>query len=260
MGWVPSEDTYTCVIGACVKLGNVTEALRLKDEMVKSNIPMNIKVTKSLIKWYCMQGNVTTALKLFNEIVEAGFALDKGTFSLLINWCSKIGNIKKAYEIFSQMKLMDIQPTSFIFNCLLNGFLKQDLQEDANRLFDEAVEHGIANVVTYNVLLTWLCDQGKIVEASNLWDKMIVKGIAPSIVSYNSIVLGHCRKGHVDDASRVMNEILKSGLKPNAYTYTILIDGFFRKGDSEHALNLFDQMVAINGLCKVGGTSETRIC
>ncbi|KAI9121790.1 hypothetical protein K1719_007180 [Acacia pycnantha] len=133
-------------------------------------------------------GNVTTALKLFNEIVEAGFALTR-VLSLFDQRCSKIGNIKKAYEIFSQMKLMDIQPTSFIFNCLLNGFLKQDLQEDANRLFDEAVEHGIANVVTYNVLLTWLCDQGKIVEASNLWDKMIVKGIAPSIVSYNMLMM-----------------------------------------------------------------------
>ncbi|GAU28044.1 hypothetical protein TSUD_265020 [Trifolium subterraneum] len=281
LGWVPSEGTYTTVILACVKQGNFVEALRLKDEMVSSGLRTNVVVACRLMNGHCARGEVNLALKLFDEIVESGVDPDVGMFSLLINGFSKIGNMEKSYELYTQMKLLGVQPTADVVNFLLKGFWKQnllqkahgllDLLEKAHRLLDEAVELGIADVVSYNIILLWLCEIGKVNEACNLWDKMMSKGITPSRVSYNNLILGYCKKGCMDDAYSLLNNILERGLKPNAVTYTLLIDGFFKKGDSERGFVVFEQMMAaniappdhtvntvINGLCKTGQVSKTQ--
>ncbi|CAL5406298.1 unnamed protein product [Camellia sinensis] len=65
MGWVPSEGTFTSVIGACVKQKNMVDASKLKDEMVSSRKPMNLVVATSLMKGYCMQDDLDGALNLF---------------------------------------------------------------------------------------------------------------------------------------------------------------------------------------------------
>ncbi|KAL2501037.1 Pentatricopeptide repeat-containing protein [Forsythia ovata] len=42
MGWVPSEGTFTHVICTCVKQRNLTDAFRLKDEMISSGYSINL--------------------------------------------------------------------------------------------------------------------------------------------------------------------------------------------------------------------------
>nr|POE57754.1 pentatricopeptide repeat-containing protein, mitochondrial [Quercus suber] len=68
MGWVPSEGTYTCVIGACVKHGNMVEAWRLKDEMVSCGKSMNLVVATNLMKG--KNGNMEKAYELYTQMKE----------------------------------------------------------------------------------------------------------------------------------------------------------------------------------------------
>ena len=126
------------------------------------------------------------------------------------------------------------------------GLLQFQPYEDALKLFDEAVESGIANIFTFNNLLYWLCKVGKMSEASGLWDKMISKGMTPNITSYSNFILGHCRKGAMDVADGLFAEMLERGLKPNVVTYSILMDGHFKKGQAERAAEIFGQMMAEN--------------
>ena len=73
--------------------------------------------------------------------------------------------MEKAYELYTQMKEKGIQPSVFNVNSLVLGFLKSRSLENAFKLFDEAVECGIVNVFTYNKLLSWLSEKGKVNEA-----------------------------------------------------------------------------------------------
>ena len=73
MGWVPLEGTYTCVIGACVKHGNMVEALRLKDEMVSCGKLMNLVVVTNLMKGYCVRGNLDSASDCSIRLVRMDF-------------------------------------------------------------------------------------------------------------------------------------------------------------------------------------------
>ncbi|PWA70080.1 pentatricopeptide repeat (PPR) superfamily protein [Artemisia annua] len=240
-GWVPSNGTYTNVIGACMKQKCLTEALRLKDEMISSGVRLNVVAATSLMKGYCVKGDLYSALDLFEKIVEDGVCPNRVTYSVLIEGCFNNGDTKKGFELYTRMKNEGINPNVYNVNTLIIRFFESGYIDEAMKLFDEAVETGIANVFTYNNIISCLCKLDKVKEASDVFDV----------------------------ALDLFNTMQEKGYKPNVITYSILIDGYFRKGKSEEALGIFDQMVdlgfipsdytfniVINGLCKVGQTSE----
>ncbi|KAK1382453.1 hypothetical protein POM88_020188 [Heracleum sosnowskyi] len=271
MGWVPAEGTRTCVVGAYVNQKNMVGALKVRDEMVADGIPINLVVATSLMKGYCLEGNLGKALGLFEEIERDGPAPNKVTYSVLIEGCCRHGNMQKAKELYSRMKLIGIEPTVYHVNSLIRGFLEAKSWEEALVQFHDAVECGVFNGFTYNVLMSSLCKAGKMSEACNLWDDMLSKGLVPSVVSYNNLILGYCRQGNMDSASNMFADMLGKGLKPDVITYSILIDGHFKKREVEEAFKYFDQMLSlglaptnftynklVNGLCIVRRTSEAR--
>ncbi|CAI9775574.1 unnamed protein product [Fraxinus pennsylvanica] len=77
MNWVPSEGTFTNVIITCVKQRNLTEALRLKDEMISCGYLITLVVATSLMKGYCQLGDLNSALELFDKIIEDGLTPNK---------------------------------------------------------------------------------------------------------------------------------------------------------------------------------------
>ncbi|KAL2491314.1 Pentatricopeptide repeat-containing protein [Abeliophyllum distichum] len=84
MDWVPSEGTFTNLICTCVKQRNLTEALRLKDEMICSGYQISLIVSTSLMKGYCQHGDLNSALELFNEIVEDGLTPTRSLMQSLL--------------------------------------------------------------------------------------------------------------------------------------------------------------------------------
>ncbi|TQD68777.1 hypothetical protein C1H46_045690 [Malus baccata] len=180
MGWVPSVVTFSSVITACVKQWNMVEAIRIKDGMVSCGYPVNLVAATSLMKGYCVQGNLESALGLFSIIIEDGLTTDRVTYAILIEYCSKNGNMEKAYELYTQMKDMDIFPDVYIVNYLIRGFLKYWSFQSVSNFLNEAVECGVANVFSYNNILSWLFGKGKVSEACSLWDKMMCKGVVPN--------------------------------------------------------------------------------
>lgn len=169
MDWIPSEYTFTSVICACVKQRNLVQALKVKDEMINNGIVMNLVAATSLMKGYCLNGDLVSALYLFDKIVENGLTPNQVTFSVLIEGCCKKGNMKKAGELYERMKLVGIKPSVYNANSLIRGFLNSRSFEEALKCFNEVVEFGIANVFTYNTLISSLCHEGKVNEAIRLF-------------------------------------------------------------------------------------------
>lgn len=270
-GWVPPEGTFTLAICTCVKQRNVTEALRLKEEMINSGHFLNLVVATSLIKGYYQQGDLNSSLALFDKIVEDGLAPNKVTFAVTIEGCCVHGNMEKAKELYHLMKTAGIQPTVYTVNSIVRGYLRIEMLDEAMGIFDGAVKDGIANIFSYNDMLSWFCGNGRLDDAYEMWNKMIDRGVEPTVVSYNNMILGNCRKGNMDVALNLLSEMAVKNLKPNVVTYSILIDGHFRKGETGKAIGLFDLMInsgivptnvtfhtVISGLCKAGQTTVAK--
>ncbi|KAK6158804.1 hypothetical protein DH2020_006118 [Rehmannia glutinosa] len=215
MGWVPPEGTFTHLICTCVKQRNMVEALRLKDEMINIGHSMNLVVATSLMKGYYQQGDLHSSLALFDKIVKDGLAPNKVTYAVLIEGCCINRNMVKARELYMQMKFEGIPPTVYIVSSLIRGYLQSQLTGEATELFDEAVKDGITNIITYNNLISWFCEKGRVDDACRIWDKMIDQGVEPTVVSYNNMILGNCRKGNMDVALDLLSEMTARNLKAN---------------------------------------------
>ncbi|KAF9600035.1 hypothetical protein IFM89_002508 [Coptis chinensis] len=92
MGWIPSDNLYITVIGACLKKGNVMRAVKLKNEMVKSGMHMNVVVGTRLLKGYCAQGNLQSTLDIFSKMTKSGISPYRVTYAVL---CSDRRLLKK---------------------------------------------------------------------------------------------------------------------------------------------------------------------
>ncbi|CAI9755619.1 unnamed protein product [Fraxinus pennsylvanica] len=269
-GLVVSGNSFTCVICTCLKQRNIVEAIRLKDEMIRSGHPMNLRVANNLMKGCYLHGDLNSALELFN-IIKDELTPNENTYSVILEGCCRSGDMEKVQEIHKEMKQAGIPTSICVVNSLIKGFLEAQLMEDATKFFDVAVETGIANVYTYNNFISWFCKEGMMDKAYAIWDKMIDKGVEPTANVYGNMILGNCRKGNMDAAIDFVSKMLQKNFKVNVVTYGVLIQGYFNGSESEKALGMFDHMMSlgiaptnftlnilIRGLCKFGRTAEAK--
>ncbi|KAF3435657.1 hypothetical protein FNV43_RR22748 [Rhamnella rubrinervis] len=87
-----------------------------------------------------------------------------------------------------------------------------------------------------------MCKEGRLEEASGLFDKMEETGLAPSAVTYNTLIDGYCNKGDLVKAFSYRDEMLKKGLMPTVSTYNLLIHALFMEGKMAEADDLGKEM------------------
>ncbi|KAL0323928.1 UNVERIFIED_CONTAM: Pentatricopeptide repeat-containing protein, mitochondrial [Sesamum calycinum] len=262
-GWVPPEGTFTHVICTCVKQRNMTEALRLKDEMINSGHSMNVVVATSLMKGYCQQGNLHSSLALFDKIVEDGIAPNKVTYAVLIEGCcinrnmvkakelymqmksAEKGNVDVALELLSEMSERNLKANVFTYSILVDGYFKKGETEKAIELFDHMVSLGITPTdVTFNTVISGLCKVGQTTVAKARMEKFVSMGFIPICMTYNSLIDGFIKEGDMNAALAVYREMCEAGLFPNVVTYTTLIDGFCKTQNTDVALKMHSEMHA----------------
>ncbi|XP_062009947.1 pentatricopeptide repeat-containing protein At1g63330-like [Rosa rugosa] len=78
---------------------------------------------------------------------------------------------------------------------------------------------------TYGLLISGMCKERRLDEASGLFDKMLEIGLLPSVV-----IDGYCNKGDLDRAFGYRDEMVKKGIMPTVSTYNLLFHGLFMEG------------------------------
>ena len=53
----------------------------------------------------------------------------------------------------------------------------------------------------YNIIIDGLGKDRLVIEASNLFSKMIARGISRNVVTYNSLILGLCYVSQLEEAA-----------------------------------------------------------
>ncbi|PHT30464.1 hypothetical protein CQW23_29931 [Capsicum baccatum] len=215
-GWVPSEGTYTNIITACVKQGNMVEALRLKDET----------------------GSLSSALDLFDKLSEYGLTPNKVTYAVIIEGCCKNGNVEKALQVYRQMKLAGIKPNVY-------GEHSKGQIDKAQNIWDKMVDNGVlASITSYNNMILGSCRNGNMDRALELFSELPKKHLKANVITYSILIDGYFRKGDSDKAENMFNQMSSSGIFPTDYTFNIVISGMSKVGKTSEAKDLLKQIVA----------------
>ncbi|OVA02545.1 Pentatricopeptide repeat [Macleaya cordata] len=165
------------------------------------------------------------------------------TFSIAIRAFAAAREMKKAVGIFELMKRYNFKADVDTFNCLLDALGRAKLGEEAQTLFEKLKGRFTPDLRTYTVLLAGWCKLKKLIEAGEVWNEMIDKGLKPDIVAHNIMLEGllRCRKN--SEAIKLFELMKARGPSPNVRSYTILIRDLCKGDKMKEAVRYFDEML-----------------
>nr|XP_010933276.1 pentatricopeptide repeat-containing protein At1g61870, mitochondrial [Elaeis guineensis] len=199
----------------------------------------------------------------------------EGFLARLISLYSAAAMPDHAARTFDRMPGLGVPRSDKSLSALLSAFLHNRCFDRLHDAFDRAPkELGIApGIVSNNILLQALCENGEVVAARKVLDEMAEKkrdsAVEPDIISYNTLLNGYLKKGDADGFEEILKEIAHRGLEPNVVTFNCRISKFCKKSESFKAEELLDVMVSkgsqpnlgsfntiIAGFCKEGDVAS----
>ncbi|KAK1640820.1 pentatricopeptide repeat domain-containing protein [Colletotrichum phormii] len=250
-GWSSILDA---MVGACLTIGHRQMAEQYHQELLAmgaapsaNTFGLYITTLKESAKTF---DEASEAVKIFHRAKAEGVEPSSFLYNALIGKLGKARRIDDCLFYFAEMRALGIKPTSVTYGTIVNALCRVSDEKFAEELFDEmeAMPNYKARPAPYNSMmqffLTTKRDKAKVLA---YYDRMMVKGIAPTAHTYKLLVDTHATLEPVDMAAaeKVLEAIRTSGQKPEAVHFAALIHA---RGcnlhDVEGARKVFDSVMA----------------
>ncbi|CAA7026601.1 unnamed protein product [Microthlaspi erraticum] len=204
---------------------------------------------EALILRRLSEGGLVHARHLLDRIPQ------RGSISRVIYWTSLLTKYAKAGYLDEARALFEVMPERNIVTCnaMLTGYVKCRRVNEAWTLFREMPK----NVVSWTVMLTALCDEGRSDDAVELFDEMPER----NVVSWNTLVTGLIKSGDMEKAKQVFDAMPSR----DVVSWNAMIKGFIENDGLEEAKVLFESMSErnvvtwtsmVSGYCRYGDVDE----
>ncbi|PIA40430.1 hypothetical protein AQUCO_02500257v1 [Aquilegia coerulea] len=227
----PNIVTFHTLINCSCYVGRVDLGFAVLGKILKHGFEPDVFTFNTL----SMQRETTQCLELFYKIANNG--------SFIHGLCNT-GQLKGALSFFEKMLEKGVSPNVITFSILIDSHLM--LQGDEK-----------PNVITYNSLIHGLCISNQWKKATEMFNDMISRGISLDVCTYNILIDAISKEGKIEDAHDLFEVmIIQRGMEPNTVTYNMLIDGLARKvfdsmwGSTSHEPDVHSYSILINGYCK----------
>ena len=166
----------------------------------------NVVVYNILLRGYCNQEEVgwcrMKSLELLKEMGTKGIKPNVSTFNTLI--CAAVSNDDQqaASKLFKLMVDLKVDPDRMTFTTIMKNFSNLRRPDEVARVFQQLDESpfGGADKIAFNCLIGAYGKVGQTMEAEQVYNKMIKRGIKPDRVTFNSLVRAFCSKKDTKNA------------------------------------------------------------
>lgn len=162
---------------------------------------------------------------------------DAITYSELVKCCLARGAIGEGKRVHKHIFSNGYEPKTFLINTMLNMYVKFNLLEEAQVLFEKMPER---NVVSWTTMISAYSNSKLNEKALNFFILMLREGVTPNMFTFSS-VLRACER--LSDVKQLHSSITKVGLESDVFVRSALIDIYSKLGDLQEALNVFNEMV-----------------
>ncbi|XP_074561070.1 pentatricopeptide repeat-containing protein At3g09650, chloroplastic [Curcuma longa] len=206
----PDHVTYTTVITALIKAGEMDRARSVLAEMARAGVPANLVTYNVLLKGYCQQLQLDKAKELIGEISEqAGIEPNVVSYNILIDGCILIDDSAGALAYFNEMRERGIAPSKVSYTTLMKAFALSGQPKLAHKVFDEMEKDPRVKLdrVAYNMLTEGYCRLGLLEEGKKIVEKMRQNGFEPDVATYGSLANGIALARKPGEALLLWNEV-----------------------------------------------------
>lgn len=243
-GFEPDLRTWNIMIASYNQLGSCDIALEMMKEMKCFGITPDVFTWTSMISGLAQNNRTIEALELFRQMLLEGAEPNGVTLTSAISASASLKDLYKGKELHSIAFKTGFADSVLVGNSLIDIYSKCRELEAAWLVFDSVLEK---DVYTWNSMIGGYCQAGYCGNAHDLFMKMQESDVLPNVVTWNAMISGYMQKGAEDQARSLFDIMEKDGkVKRNTASWNALIAGYLQNGQKNKALEIFRQMQSLN--------------
>jgi pentatricopeptide repeat protein len=215
---------------------NITKIELLYTEMQEERNKPNVVTYTSMIDAYKKDGDVAKAIKTFESLIGAKIDTTVFTYTSMINAYAKDGDMYKAKEMLDSMIFAGITPNVVVYNTMIDGYVKNGWLNEAIGTFNLMIHYGITpNFVVFNSMFHVYVKKGWVYEAIGMFESMKWYGITHNSITFRIILDCYAKTGkHIYQMMLVLKEMREASVELDIRSWNILMEGFSRAwGDKD---------------------------
>ncbi|KAG0242824.1 hypothetical protein BGX31_011546 [Mortierella sp. GBA43] len=241
MGLTPTDTTLGPLLEAVGKMGDYQMTRQLVDQMNASGISSNEYTFSSLLQ--SLSNDPDASIELFDELSKQ---MEPNTVNhnILIRTFQRHSDLDGAFRVFRSMVTNGTQPDRYTFSCILSLFATRGDVDGAEAFWNEMVDvhKVIPNIQAYGSMMHVYCTAEDMVSAQTVYRKMIGAGIMPNEIIFGTLLNAYARRGDLTQMLSIYDAMRAEGLRPNSYIYSNLLFGLIRDGDMVAAQRMYENM------------------
>ncbi|KAI4297113.1 hypothetical protein L6164_037017 [Bauhinia variegata] len=186
---------------------------------------------------FCYQRDLPRAMQALDAMESHGLPSDAITYSELVKCCLARRAVTEGKRVHKHIFSNGYGSNTFLINVLMNMYVKFNLLEEAQLLFDEMSEK---NVVSWTTIISAYSNSKLNDKALDSLILMLREGVKPNMFTYSSVLRACERLSHL---RQLHSSIMKVGLESDVFVRSALIDVYSKLGELREALNVFREMV-----------------
>lgn len=229
----PDIYTWTILLSACTKLGQLDSACFLLDRMPHRNTA----AWNAIITGCAENGNAEIAFNLFRRMHFLGYKHDNYTFASVLSLCSS-ELLHFGRQVHSLVIRTGFFSRASVINAQLSMYFHCGNDTEAYIVFEEA-EVFVHDCVTYNAMIAGLVSNGREKEALTKYKQMFAHSIQPTELTFVSVI-SSCSSATIGD--QVYTQAIKMGYSSCTSVSNATISMFANCGDMKAAQIVFQRL------------------
>lgn len=277
-GMRPSEYTLVGVLNASSDSEEIIVGKQVHTYLIKLGFEFQMYIMTAMIDMYAKCGFIVDAQQGFDTLDEADLVL----WTSMIGGYVQNGDNESAFGLYCRMQMEGISPNELTMASVLKACSSLSALEQGKQIHAHVVKNGFTlevpigsalstmyakcgslddghavfrrmparDVVSWNAMISGLSQNGRGIEALDLFEEMLLEGVKPDYVTFINILSACSHMGLVDrgwEYFQMMSE--KFHIAPRVEHYACMVDILGRAGKLQEAKEFIESATIDHGLC-----------
>ncbi|XP_073039562.1 pentatricopeptide repeat-containing protein At2g13600-like [Primulina eburnea] len=209
--------SWNSMVTACAANGLVFEAMEFSEAMSKqSNSTPNLVSWSALISGFAQNGYDQQALDLLYKMRASGCHPNARILASILPASARLKKLRLGKEIYGYITRHGFMSSPYVVNGLVDLYRRIGDMESAYKIF---LKFSVRDEVSYNTMIAGYCDNGMILKAKELFDRMEGEGVRKDLITWNTMISGFADNFRFTEALRMFTELIQKGeVEPDSFT------------------------------------------
>jgi pentatricopeptide repeat protein len=226
---------YNCLISGYSKSGDVIAGQRLFDEMTERTVVS----WNSMISCYANNGYYHEGLRIFERMQAERFCPNETSVATVLSVCAKLRDLEMGLRVKKFIDENNFRMNMIVSTALLEMYVKCGAVDDARQEFNRMDRR---DVVAWSAMIAGYAQNGRPIEALELFERMKSEQIKPNDVALVSVLSACSQLGSLEAGERIGYYVESQGFVLNVYVASALLDMYSKCGNISKAHQIFNKM------------------